>query len=433
MARPSEFNKGSAIAVSLVLVGAYAFANWNDRYYIEKPPYNECSENPMKSFFSNPDASSPTMPCCEEIEVIQPEISPTPSSMVLLNDHCWAPFFTADYLLWTARQDNMSYSYPLEEFSGTSTTVKSKVHYPDYDWSAGFRVGAGLNFEHDGWDTYLNYTWFHPSRAKGHEHLHSDADSLVPTWSMNLPGHILLSPDLISAKSRWGFEFYNLDWELGRNYYISRFLTLRPYFGLQSAWQKQKLSLTFDTSQLANGLTGGIATFAMKNKQDYWGIGALVGLDSAWYVYKKNLSLIGDLAVSALWGDYQHIQKQYEVLIDDTSNLSRILVVNFRDSFHAIKPVLKFDIGMQWEQWFHCDRRKFSIQALWEEQIWINQNTLPEAMFACGVPFFGPNLQAAQTAEAKPIQYGRGGSSTYKARGGDLYLQGLTLRVRFDF
>ncbi len=302
----------------------------------------------------------------------------------------------------------MGYALPFSlDFSTTTDLSKGRIRKPDWEYSSGFRVGAGLDFAHDGWDTYLNYTWFHPETSKDSTSITPSSDpniltTLRPAWNLSIQAE--LSGVLTSASERWRFRDDVIDWELGRRFFISSYLTLRPYGGLKTAWQKQRQKINF--TQL-NIITGVETEFILKNRQKFWGIGICAGLDTNWYVYKKNLSLIADLGISGLWSYYKVSQKQESI------GSGGVLVnpLNIRDSYHAIRPIIEWSLGMQWESWLYDNAMKISLSAAWEEQIWFNQNNL---------------LEFARSAGNTEI-------STVSARGGDLSIQGLTIRGRFDF
>ncbi len=338
-----------------------------------------------------------------EVEVydIQPERSPTPPSMIILGLAA-EPYFSVDYLFWTARQDNMEFVYQ-QRSSGGSVIGKSKVKAPDWKYDSGFRIGAGLDFKHDGWDTYLNYTWFHPEKSKRNVSIgvpSSAVNRLIATWSASADT-VFLPTFFQNSKGSWKFHYDDLVWELGRNFYISRFLTLRPFGGLETSWQKQKQELFYEQPNFPNR-----RQFFMRNTLDYWGIGIRVGLNSAWYLYKKNLSIIGDVAFAGLWSHIKTNQKQRSIKqASAVSVVTQTIPLALHNSFHSIKPVIDWMLGMQWESWFYNNRMKLLVRAAWEEQVWINQNALPEVFF----------------------------QQSYNARGGDLSIEGLTIRARFDF
>ncbi|MBS0603563.1 MAG: hypothetical protein JSS60_00845 [Verrucomicrobia bacterium] len=389
-----------AFALSCAAVNCFADTADNETSFSEQESPKLLIEEKAVLVVQNNTPSSSTQVVLQEM---QPSTSPTPSSMARLqNNHCCEPYLSADYLLWTVRQDNMSYCIPSSnQLSNSATLIKNKVQNPDWKWGSGFRVGAGLNFRHDGWDTYIIYTRFHPEAADGHRSLKEDEQTLIPTFPATAMGGFT-NNTFDSAKTRWSFEFDAIDWVLGRNFYVSRYLTLRPFAGLKTAWIEQSQYFRYHVPlNVVRGFDE--LTFFNKNHQDFWGIGTEIGLDTAWYVYKKNLSIIADLTLSALWGRFELSQKQR--FIDSTLGQD-FTNFNLRDGYHAIRPVIEWSLGMQWESWLYRETMKFSMMAAWEEQVWFNQNNF--ATLSTSVP-----------------QYGE--------RGGDLSMQGLTLRGRFDF
>lgn len=393
-----HFTKTSLLACALSCATVYSFADTAGKETSFKeqgsPKLLMAEKNVLVVQNNTPSSSSQAT-----MQEMQPATSPTPSSMARLqNNHCCEPYLTVDYLLWTARQDNMSYCIPTSDVRNQNDTlIKNKVHNPDWKWGSGFRAGAGLNFRHDGWDTYVNYTRFHPEAASGHRNLKEDEQKLIATFPASAVD-AFSGYEMDSAKTRWAFEFDAIDWVLGRNFYVSRYLTLRPFAGLKTAWIEQSQYLRYHAPD--NGAFAE-TTFFSRNHQDFWGIGAEIGLDTAWYLYKKNLSIIADLTLSGLWGRFELSQKQRQIVAgQEFDNF------NLKDGYHAVRPVIEWSLGMQWESWLYNETMKFSFMAAWEEQVWFNQNNF--ATLSASVPLYGE-------------------------RGGDLSMQGLTLRGRFDF
>lgn len=74
-------------------------------------------------------------------------------------------FITADFIYWTSREEGLAFARSgiadYSEAIALGNTKLGNTYYPKSKFSPGFKVGVGLNLGHDGWDTYLNYTWFH--------------------------------------------------------------------------------------------------------------------------------------------------------------------------------------------------------------------------------------------------------------------------------
>lgn len=320
-------------------------------------------------------------------------------------------FLTADFIYWTARQDGLAYAY-----TGADTTISSSLassvpskgttYYPPRKFDPGFKVGVGLNLGHDGWDTYLEYTWFHSNHSNTQTSGSAAYQRLIPVFPVAFEGHIssnafdveLLNYD--SMKSSWKLRFNNFDLELGRNFYISQYLTLRPHVGLKGNWYTQNYHVTGTSPFLGDtalnfGYDYGATDYAKgRFKQSWWGVGIRAGMDTAWY-FDKNWSIFGDWALSALWGRFNVSRKaQYGGDFGQTTSTVSTVLWN-ENSFHTVKGVAEFQLGLRFDYWFSDDDYHFGLSAAWEEQLWINQNQI--------------------------------------ARPGDLGFQGFTLKARFDF
>ncbi len=321
-------------------------------------------------------------------------------------------FITADFIYWTARQDGMQYAY-----TGADTVVspslvstipsKGNTFYPPRKFDPGFKVGLGLNLGHDGWDVFLEYTWFHTNHNNSATSGSLPSQRLIPAYETQYQmshqhGHFdfeLLSFDSMTAK--WRLQFNNFDLELGRNYYISQYLTLRPHIGLKGNWYTQNYNVAgfgpwYGDTPFGFGYdytdTESVTT---DMKQKWWGVGIRAGVDASWY-FDKNWSIFGEWALSGLWGRFDVTEQGAFVGSITTEEAQTSTVLWSGNSFHSVKGVAEFELGLRFDYWFSDDDYHFGISAGWEIQYWMNQNQMTI-----------PN--------------------------GDLGFQGLDVKVRFDF
>jgi len=218
-------------------------------------------------------------------------------------------YFIGEPLFWRFAEEGLEYaitgSFNLLSQGITSYRLvlnNGKTHEPDFDWDLGFRLGLGYNFSYDGWDLYSSYTRFHD---KVKDSIKKDGDPNVidylvsggtgeyisPFWVAQL----FAPPGLMNyAKARWNLKIDLIDLNLGRNFFISRFLTLKPYIGLKNGWIGQKYYLNFikyyyptDPSQIEREIN-------IKMKNDFWGIGGNFGLNTSW-ILGRGVSLFGRL------------------------------------------------------------------------------------------------------------------------------------------
>lgn len=311
-------------------------------------------------------------------------------------------YIDADFIWWHVHQDGMG--YVLSGFgNGTTATQASggSVHHPGFSWEPGFKVSLGVALGHDGWDLGAEYTWLNPNRSS--QNRNNDTD-LYPMWNIannyNSPVYSTATGGVKQASSSWKTTFNVIDLEMGRNYFISQHLKLRPHIGFKGSWQDQDYSVTYVRRGTQAGAgTARETTDKMVNNQDYWGFGIRTGLDTAWH-FTKSWSIYGDFAISGMWSHFKIKRKDTEQQIPHGSN-GVFTIFDYQNSFHTIKPVMEWGIGLRWETWFSDDDYHFLIQAGWEEQSWLEMNQHVVPMNECNH--------------------------------GDLDLQGLTVKFRFDF
>ncbi|MCP5505826.1 MAG: MOMP family protein [Chlamydiales bacterium] len=300
------------------------------------------------------------------------------------------PYVEADFLYWKVAEEGLAYAATGFGDPNAPLQYRGKVYDLDFEGALGLRVGLGLNLAHDGWDLFLRYTWMY-SNASDSVTADPNKDPLRPIWFTG--PDFLFSGGLESASARWDIHFNVVDLEWGRNFYISRFLTLRPFFGLKGYWMDQ----TYKVRQVGP-VQGLVATHRIKSEKDNWGLGIRFGMDTCWY-FVKNWSVFADFALTNSWSRYDHQRKDHlDYHVSGETNTQIHLI---HDAYDMI-PILELGTGVRWEMWFAEDQMHALIQAGWEEQVWWGDNHF---------------LVAAVN------DYGKG----------NLMTQGLTLRFRFDF
>lgn len=335
----------------------------------------------------------------------------TPSAGPRVN-HGVDVFASADFIYWTARQDGIAYVRTgVDDYDAAvafDNTTEGDTFSPHTKFSPGFKVGLGLNLGHDGWDVYLNYTWFHTTLNDSQTSQHANSQGLTPLWDIATIGnetakdHFVVLSSYLSvnnASASWRLRFNNFDLDLGRNFYISQYLTLRPHAGLKGCWYNQKYEVGY-SGFFDIDIAEEVLSTHLKFKQSFWGAGVRTGLDTSWY-FDNNWSMFGNTSLSALWGRFNDHRYDF-VTRAPASNPSTLSVINTTYDFHTVKPVLELQLGLRYDYWFSDDRYHVGIAAAWEEQVWFNQNQF----FDVGVGYNHP---------------------------GDLIFQGLTVDLRFDF
>lgn len=265
------------------------------------------------------------------------------------------------FIYWQASEDGLEYGlsekaqesvvYDVRGIIGPTTNTdvgyslsgSLKDQKMDFKWDPGFKAGIGLVFgERDQWDLLLNWTWLQSTAQgsyKGDQSISKEimAPTLllnpqpsalqytVPSW-----GPVVLGGPAANATSHWRLHYNTLDLELGRNFFLSKNLTLRPHIGLRGASLHQNIKAQYDS--ILNGLVGladGVPVPTVnfggfspgnqfKGKNDYDAGGLRGGLDANWN-FTNCFAVYGKISGALLYGRFK---------VEETYNSINSLVVN---------------------------------------------------------------------------------------------------------
>lgn len=352
-------------------------------------------------------------------------------------------FIDAEFIYWKTRETGLDFAtkttYPTSPFAPNSqnqfvNNYSGDVKNPHFKWDPGFRVGIGFNMPFDGWDVYLNWTWLHSKAGHG-------ATSASPALGKRiLPEFqpvVLPDQDIAYnyARPSWRLYYNNIDLELGREFFVSRRLTLRPNIGLRVSWLYQK----FDINTQADGsvfilnasdlaiVNNYSLTNTVRMKNDFNGLGPRLGLDTEWKL-GGGFSLYGDAAIALLLGDFK---VQYDAKTDafftptgsrTTESVGYTSLSNF---FHDTRASTDLALGIRWSHRFADDSCRIRLEAGWESHLYFSQN-----QFISFENDVNPINTTEDFADVVPLTSSLSGQTL---RRGDLSMQGLTLAVRFDF
>ena len=268
-------------------------------------------------------------------------------------------FVTFDVLYWQSLVEGTQFAY-LEGCDAPSAyplPVNSDVKgIPFNNWTWGFRAGAGYKFDHGEWDVYANFTYFKNT---------SDltVGDGVGTQTLN---YYVANLDRSSygmyfgnAVSSFNFSFNRLDLELGRDFYVSKYLSMRPHVGVMTAWIKQHQTTKY---------TGGSVdynTVSLTNCDKFWGIGPRTGINTTWHLC-NGFSLIGNSSGAFVYGNFK-LQKTQEYSLNSPENS-----YNLYDSFHRFSPTGQLQLGLQYDRYTTDCKQHFSAFLAWDIQYWWN-------------------------------------------------------------
>ncbi len=365
-------------------------------------------------------------------------------------------------LYWKVSEDGLAYcetgSFTLVPELDTSLAILPPSFYrldlgngntrsPNFHWDWGFRVALGYTTPFDGWDVLSGWTRFFNEASDsvqraGNANINSLAqvggagDFVSPFWV----AQIFSSPGLMNrASADWSLHLNLLDLSLGRQFLVSRHLSLKPFIGLRNGWIHQKYdlqftALNFDDTVGPVGEPGRLISIDMKNH--FWGIGARAGLNTQWFL-GRGLSLFGNAAFSLLTGHFnahyrlrdQNVFVTQEVIFSLGGAPFTQQIPAYDDTFsnvnrtHTNATMAELGIGLRWDSSFSKGKYCFSIWAGYEQNIFFAQNQFMN--YQSDFVLFVANF-------AGPLQNGQG-YPFFSTDGGNITTSGLSGGVEFSF
>lgn len=326
-------------------------------------------------------------------------------------------------LYWNAHQDGMEYAVDSKVQSSTPEDrvriIDAEYLNPSFDWNWGFKAGLGYNSTCDGWDFGIVWTRYNGSASSHNEAENDDNHTLLPLWtnfSTNPNDNNVVIPIFATdIQTQWNLNLDLVDLELGREFWNSKRLALRPHIGLRIARVKQSFEIEHKGGSWSEtGMTGDVA---QSNKvdldNDFKGIGIRGGLNSVWNL-GCGWALYGDTALSIIYGRF-HVDHD-EMNRDTAAPFSKSKFFESKDTFRASRLVADLGLGIQWSSLF-CDcQYGLTVKLGWENHLFLDQNQMWR-------------VTKVGYLDDPSADY----SNSFSQRRGDLDTQGWTLAVIFDF
>lgn len=204
-------------------------------------------------------------------------------SCILFSPGTFALDFMLDALYWQATE---TVDWVLiNNLSTTNQTITYKTS--EFDFSPGFRIGAGYTGE---WNSKFYYTKFHAKSTS------SANGNLVSTF---MAGKLVQGNNFFYHTGQLDFtiDFNMFDLDLGKSFQATEKINIVPLLGLRGGWINQKIVTKFQ----------GQTNITETVKNNFNGIGPKIGLESKVNLYKHGsykINLAADFFSSYMWGNW---------------------------------------------------------------------------------------------------------------------------------
>lgn len=337
-------------------------------------------------------------PCCEPHQLLQCPTVAAYNAPGRIDIQCgWDIWGDASFIYWQAIQENME--PVVSHVPGITTTLGTNslgFTNLDFQYKPGFKVGLGMSFDYDNWETSLEYTRLHGTHHKSAAMSVAAAlagDGYFPLWEDGaMSANFALYPSNVNAFSaKWRLNLDFLDADLGRWYYVGTQLTFRPSVGMRAAWIKQHRSASY-----TNVLDSSFAMYDLE-KSNSWAVGPRFCLNMNWMI-GDGFRLFGNNSFDLLFTRYIRTMHERNVL----ANTNALTLFKREGKMNELRAHLDLELGAGWGTYFNCHKWHFDLSASYGFQVFWNQN------------MFTYNVSRLVNA-------------------GNLYVHGLTLTAKVDF
>ncbi len=292
-------------------------------------------------------------PCCETVNpyVFDP-------FKLECDHHSWVK---GEVLVLLASPQSAGYAQKAESkidsATATRTAVTVETLNTKFDWDPGCRVALGYKF-HDRMDMVAQFTYIHghgsdSATATTNTNVNADNTEIFP---FNGFGSLALG-----VSSLFNSNLYIGDLELGRHFFTTCWLDLRPFIGLRGFYYHQKQTF-FNTQENIFFIAIPTITDTITRILDFRkGAGIRLGLDTLWGL-KYGISVYANWAASILgiWSKTINDRKPLSPAPPETT------IIVTETPFGALSGISELSLGFQYNAYFSCNRYHLGINAGYE-------------------------------------------------------------------
>ncbi|MCB1115116.1 MAG: hypothetical protein KDK71_01495 [Chlamydiia bacterium] len=311
-------------------------------------------------------------------------------------------YLTSELLYWDARLGGTDYVFSTGEgMQLPNPPIRGKVKSNSFGWEMGGRFGIGKILSHDKWDAFFNFTYYQ----------NHDGDSCFkypPAYLVSQVG--FFGGAFERAKSIIDLSYMNLDFELGRKYFLSRLLAIRPHFGIKGTriFQEQKVKLEFSTFELEGDMVG--EYYRVYNRCDFDGLGPRFGVQGSLHI-GHGFQLNGEISGAILYCFFDGVEKEKTSPNASSVNSN----IRLKGKIHRLIPFSQAFLGMSWSDYFHKENCYISFKLGYEVlYFWRENQSLS--------PY---NWEFTDSSSSTRLNFDRFAE--------DISFFGLTFKARLDF
>jgi len=294
---------------------------------------------------------------------------------------------SSDVLYWHAHLESTQYA-ARRSTSSNPTQDTNTTETLNFPWNFGFRLGLGTVVKEERWDVNAQFTYFVTTA----EDIARDypQTTLTPLWT-----GLVDTTSYDWGKSTLWIRYSDVVVDLGRNYFISSQLSVRPNFAVRSTWIREKRMNLFDL--------GGSDPLNSTDSSYMWGIGPRIGTSGRWFL-ANGFHFTSSFGMSFLYSYFQ--LRHLDTLFADPDDLTRV-----KETKHRYIPCADLFLGIGWGTYVNEQQQFLHFELGYDLQYFWNQNQF---------------IQVLPKASANAREQ-------YQNANDDLSFSGLTAKVQLNF
>lgn len=263
----------------------------------------------------------------------------------------WDFYVSGSFLYWQTVVDGLEYAMT----SSDAVLRKGHIKNPKTKWKPGCKVGLGVNFEHDDWSLFAEWTHM-LGRAKGHTGTVSAGNYLIP---LSFDSFLASATSTCQqATGRGKANFNQVDFLLSRPYYSGKNLTVIPEFGIKGIWDKYRNVSSYTTVTAVvydpSSVTYTLSSVKTVGKYRYWAVGPEFGVKSNWLM-GCGFKVFGEAKGSLFYLRAKHSQK-CTIPVGSALAADGVVFEAKLSKLNLIRSMFEGNAGFGWETYFdHCN------------------------------------------------------------------------------
>ena len=306
-----------------------------------------------------------------------------------------------DVLYWQTKLGGSSYGYVNNAYGYNVTPIdfKKTTQTPRFQWDFGIKFGIGYNFDYDKWDSRLEYTYFRNTAQDHVRKLSSPSAVVSPLLVEGSPLAFasqkkftesgIIDSYSLEAKGYVDNKFDDLFIDLGRDFFVSKQLSMRTAFGVEATWFNLRATAKFNGGNSLSAPVGnnsvtifapGSNAFRFQHERHFYGIGPRASFDTKWHL-GDGFCFYGNTKAALLFSYVKtHREGEYTGQINNNAK-----IVN---NYHMLCPAMKFELGVMYDKYCMNDTQHFGISLGYE-----NQYYWGASFYDTGIGMYGVNLK----------------------------------------